>query len=325
MQLGLIGLAFLFGSLNTSLIPSGENIVFEMKIDGLYVTGTYQVKIEDEYYNPSIDSDIQIGDIIVKLNEKKVSSVDSFLSVIKDNKYDEVTLDIIRNKTLINRNLRLCYENNQIKSGLYVKERILGVGTLTYYDPVNKTYGALGHEVIDSYTGQIIDINNGNIYKEDVLNISKSTNGKVGEKITTTKFDNDIGDIYKNTEYGMFGPYTCSTCNKNELEVASINQIKLGKAKILTCLKGNNVEEFEIKITELKKQTSKQTKGITFEITDKRLLLEAGGVYSGMSGSPIIQNNMIVGAVTHILVNDVTKGYGVYIEYMYQEQLNNVA
>ena len=318
----LLTTAFLLGVNtinNQDIIPSGENIVFEIKPEGIIITGSYKVKIDNYNYDPFKDSDIKVGDIILEVNNNKISSIESFLDAI--NKKEEtysVNLLIKRDEAKINRILRIKKQDDILKTGLFVKERVLGVGTLTFIDTDNNIYGALGHEVIDTSSKDIIEVEQGNIYKESVINISKGTNGNPGEKHTTTNLNVKFGDISSNTEYGIFGHLDTSSTTSYITKTASRNDVKIGKAKIMTCIEGTKVEEFDIEITSLKQQS---LKGITFKITDERLLKKVGGIYSGMSGSPIIQNGKLVGAVTHVIVNDITTGYGIYIEDMYKECL----
>ena len=320
----LIATAFFMSSVNKNqldIIPSGENIVFEIKPEGIIITGSYKVKIDSYSYDPLKDSDIRIGDIILEVNNTKISSIEEFLDAINQNQETySVNLLIKRNQSKITKKLNIKKLDNIPKTGLFVKERVLGVGTLTFIDTENNIYGALGHEVIDNSTNQIIDVDSGYIYKENVINISKGSNGNPGEKQSTTNLSVKLGDIEANTEYGIFGNLDSSKNSSYVTSIANRNEVKLGKATILTCIEGNKVEEFEIEITSLKKQ---ELKGITFKITDERLLKKAGGVYSGMSGSPIIQNGKLVGAVTHVIVNNISTGYGIYIEDMYEECLEN--
>ena len=320
----LIATAFLMSSVNKNqidIIPSGENIVFEIKPEGIIITGSYKVKIDSYSYDPLKDSDIRIGDIILEVINTKISSIEQFLDAINQNQETySVNLLIKRNQSKITKKLNIKKLDNIPKTGLFVKERVLGVGTLTFIDTENNIYGALGHEVIDNSTNQIIDVDSGYIYKENVINISKGSNGNPGEKQSTTNLSVKLGDIEANTEYGIFGNLDSSKNSSYVTSIANRNEVKLGKATILTCIEGNKVEEFEIEITSLKKQ---ELKGITFKITDERLLKKAGGVYSGMSGSPIIQNGKLVGAVTHVIVNNISTGYGIYIEDMYEECLEN--
>ena len=312
--------AFLMSSINIptqDIIPSGENIVFEIKTEGVIISGTYKVIIDDYSYDPLKDSDIRVGDIILEVNHIKVSSIKDFLDTLNSfSESDSVDLLLKRDKAKIGKKLKIKKLDNIVKTGLFVKDKVLGVGTLTFIDTDNNVYGALGHEVIDTISNNLLEVSQGSIYKENVLNITKGTNGNPGEKLSTTNLNVKFGDITSNTEYGIFGHLDSTKGTSYINQFAKRNEIKLGKASILTCIKGNKVEEFEIEITSLKE---KELKGITFKITDKRLLEKTGGVYSGMSGSPIIQNGKLVGAVTHVIVNNITTGYGIYIEEMYNQ------
>lgn len=311
-------------SLN-DIYPGGQNIVFEIKPEGVIVTGGYDIKTNEGIYNPLKHSDIKIGDMILEVNNKEISSIKEFMSCFNSNTESKsIDLLIKRDEAEINRKLKIYTINDQAKTGLFVKERILGVGTLTFIDTNNNIYGALGHEVVDNDSLDVIEVKSGSIYEEDVINISKGENGKPGEKISSTKLDNQIGSIFDNTEYGIFGYINDDFTSSYSVEMAKPSEVKLGKATILTCLDGNKISEYEINITSLKKQTSQDLKGISFEITDKRLLNKTGGVFSGMSGSPIMQNGKIVGAVTHVIVNDIKSGYGVYIQYMYEEAVESL-
>lgn len=307
----------------TSLIPGGENIGIEIKPDGVVVIGSYDVNNGKESYNPIKDSNIKKGDLIYKINNIKIDSVDDMLKVIEKHiSESKVDISLLRKNRNINTTLRFIKvsDANTIKTGLLVKERILGVGTVTFYDPDSKIYGALGHKLIDSDFSNITDINSGSIYNSDVYGINKSKNGNIGELLSNIIYDENIGDIFKNSDYGLFGYY--NTCpDKKALEIASHDEINLGKAYIYTTLDDNNVKPYTIEITSLEKQNQISTKGISFKITDERLLTTAGGIVQGMSGSPIIQDNKIVGAVTHVLVDSCNKGHGIYIDFMLKAAL----
>ena len=302
-----------------SLIPGGDNIAFEIYPDGIIVTGTYDIKYDNHIYNPSVHSDINKGDRIIKIGNYKVTDLYSFTSKINEfeaKSYCPITLK--RNNKEYVKNLHLILQNNVYKTGLYVKERLLGLGTVSYYDPITKSYGALAHEVYDSDSGSILEVRTGKTYLEDVDSINKSENGKVGNKNSTITFDEELGDIKKNTKFGIFGSVEEIPSTYTPIEVAEIEEIKLGKAEILTTVKGSEIEKFTINITNLKKQKTPDIKGISFKITDDKLLDIAGGIYSGMSGSPIIQDNKLVGAVTHVNIDNVTTGYAIYMKYMYE-------
>ena len=328
MKLFFLSLLMTFSSMfsnitcleSSYLIPGGENIGIEIKSHGVVVIGGYDVITNNDKYNPSKDSDIVKGDLIYQVNGKDINNIEELLDEIKENmNEDKVTLSILRNNKEIKRDLRFVNTSkaNTFKTGLLVKDRILGIGTVTFYDPESKIYGALGHKLMDNDFSMIADINSGNIFKSKVTGVNKSSVGNVGELLASINQNEILGNVYANTDYGIFGYY--ETCpDKDALIVASQKEASLGKAYIYTTLDNNEVEKYEINITSLLKQDKISTKGISFKITDKELLSKTGGIVQGMSGSPIIQDNKIIGAVTHVLIDNVKKGYGIYIEYMLQ-------
>ncbi len=328
MKLFFLSLLMTFSSMfsnitcleSSYLIPGGENIGIEIKSHGVVVIGGYDVITNNDKYNPSKDSDIVKGDLIYQVNGKDINNIEELLDEIKENmNEDKVTLSILRNNKEIKRDLKFVNTSkaNTFKTGLLVKDRILGIGTVTFYDPESKIYGALGHKLMDNDFSMIADINSGNIFKSKVTGVNKSSVGNVGELLASINQNEILGNVYANTDYGIFGYY--ETCpDKDALIVASQKEASLGKAYIYTTLDNNEVEKYEINITSLLKQDKISTKGISFKITDKELLSKTGGIVQGMSGSPIIQDNKIIGAVTHVLIDNVKKGYGIYIEYMLQ-------
>ena len=214
--------------------------------------------------------------------------------------------------------LKLVKTGNKYKTGMYIKDNITGIGTLTYIDPNTKLFGALGHEIIEKSTNKILDSDNGSIFNSTVTSIKSSTNGSPGEKNAKLETDDTKGTIFKNTNHGIFGNYTATLPDKKLYKVAQTKDIKLGNATILTVLKDKNIGEYDIKITKIN-DTSNNTKNILFEITDQELLKETGGIVQGMSGSPIIQGEYIVGAVTHVVIDNPSTGYGIFITNMLEE------
>lgn len=317
--------AFLLTSAKSiNLIPGGQNIGIEIRTDGLIVSGTYDLKLENgSIYNPSKNSDINRGDIIIKANNKAVNSLNDLISVFSNNELIEpkINLTIKRNQVYLNRTVDLILQNNQYKTGLYIKERLLGIGTVSFYDPVNKIYGALGHEVIDNDTGRMIEVKSGMSYLTEVTGINKSTDGNPGSKLADFKTIKPLGEILTNTSIGIYGNYKDIDNSLKPIEMAYHDEVKLGNAEIWTVVNGLKVQKYNIKITALQKQNYTDVKGITFKVVDNDLLNKTGGIVAGMSGSPIIQNNKLVGAVTHVITDNVDYGYGVYMEWMYNEAL----
>lgn len=301
------------------VIAGGENIGIELNSKGIIIVGTYTVNGN----NPAKEAGLQNGDKIIKINSQNVDNISSMLSVIEntDNK-DNISITYLRGTKENTTNIKLIKSDNNIyKTGLYVKDSITGVGTLTYIDPNTKLFGALGHEIIEKNTGQKLEIKDGKIYSSTVTGVTRSTIGSPGEKNARYDSTNVFGNVFENTSSGIFGTYTNNIPNKKLYAVAKEQDIKTGKASIFTVVSDDKVEEFTINILKINSNNS-ATKNILFEVTDKKLLDLTGGIVQGMSGSPIIQDNYIIGAVTHVVIDDPTKGYGIFITKMLEEAEN---
>ena len=218
----------------------------------------------------------------------------------------------------INTKLKLVEEDNLLKTGLYIKDNVIGLGTLTYIDPVTKIWGALGHEILLSETNSRIEVKDGNILMSKVTSINKSRNGHVGSKNANISFNKKIGNISKNTVNGIYGTYTSTFPKKDTIEIADFNDIKKSEAYIYTVTKNTAIKKYKINIVDKYPSKKDTTKAISFEIVDSDLINKTGGIVQGMSGSPIIQDNKLVGAVTNVLVDNVTLGYGILITTMLQ-------
>lgn len=297
------------------LIPGGESIGIDIDSNGLVIVGFY--KVNNEYIAKST---FKVGDTISKINDINVYSIDDLANIIDSNMIEgKVNVSLKRNNRMIDTIMNLTLEDGIYKTGIYVKDSITGIGTLTYIDPVTKIYGALGHEILFNETNTKVEVRNGNILESKVNNITRSSNGHVGSKDAIISFNSKLGTIKKNTDYGIFGLYTSSLPNKEILEVSSYNSIKLGKATIYTVTENSEIKEYQINIIDKYPDKKKSTKAFSFEVTDSELLNITGGIVQGMSGSPIIQDNKIIGGVTHVLIDNVTLGYGIYIETMLKE------
>lgn len=298
------------------LIASGQNIGIELKSDYVLVVGSYKIN----NYDVLTDTNIKIGDKITKINNISISSVYDMQNIINKLNNNIVSVTYLRGNKEYSEDIKLYYENNEYKTGLYVRDTIRGVATLTYIDQENMTFGALGHEIIEKTTKSKFDATDGTIFSSTVTGITKSTNGNPGEKNARSNSSDVYGTINENTESGIFGTYTNSLSNSKLYKVANPNEIKQGSAKILTVISGNDVEEFDINIMRINENS--KTKNILFEVTDKKLLNQTGGIVQGMSGSPIIQDDKIIGAVNFVLVDSPTKGYGIFITNMLEEAEN---
>lgn len=298
------------------IIPGGENVGIEVSSKGILIVGFYEV----DGKNIARDSGFLIGDRIIKVNDKEVNSIDEMVEVVKNDKDNLVRYTIIRDNEEINIDSKKYKENDIYKTGIYVKDTIEGIGTLTFIDPETLKFGALGHEIIEKSTSKKFEIKDGKIFNSTVTSISRSEDGKAGEKNARYDKTKVYGNILENTTSGIFGNYTDTLPNIETIEVGTEKDIHTGDAKIRTVINNNEIKEFNINIIKL--NPNSDTKNILFEITDEDLLKETGGVVQGMSGSPILQDDKIVGAVTHVIVNDSKKGYGIFITKMLKEADN---
>ena len=298
------------------LIPGGENVGIKVLANGVIIVGSYSINGKDtlEY------SGLNIGDTIVKINNEDVKNIDDMVNVINNSNGKEIYVTFKHNGNISNTTIDIVKEDGIYKTGLYVKDSVTGIGTLSFIDPETKKFGALGHEIIEKNSGNILDINSGFLFKTNVTSIDRSENGIPGSKNASLNMDTKFGEISENTIKGIFGTYTNSLPNKKMYKVASVDDIKLGNAKILTVLNGNEVKEYDINILKLNKNDD--TKNILFEITDEELINNTGGIVQGMSGSSIIQGEYIIGAVTHVIVEYPKRGYGIFITNMLEEAEN---
>ena len=297
------------------IILGGENIGIKVNTKYVMIVGFY--KVDGNFIGE--DAGLKIGDYITKINDKDVSSINNMIEIINQEK-DKVKIKItyLRNEEEKEIELPLVKDSNGVyKTGLYVKDQINGIGTLTYVDPNSKIFGALGHEIADKNTLTKVEIKDGKIYKSEITGINPSKDGEPGSKEAKLFTDVSYGEILNNTDTGIYGLINDNFRNNELIEVGKVDNIALGNAKIRTVTDGEKIEEYDINIIDI--DYSNPTKNILFEIVDKNLLSKTGGVVAGMSGSPIIQNNKIVGAVTHVVVNEPNKGYGIFITTMLKE------
>lgn len=297
-----------------NIIVGGETIGIEAYSKGVVVVGFY--KVNGKYI---ASETLKVGDTILEIEGVSVSSIKEMTSLIDKNiKNGKVNALIKRNNKTKKVVLNLVKDGRVYKTGLYIKEKVTGIGTLTYIDPETKIYGSLGHEIMISESTNRVEVRKGEIYKSFVNGIDRSINGRVGSKNASIDYQTELGTVTKNTSVGIYGIYN-KTINKETTSVAKWEEINLGKAVIRTITDGSKIEEYEIEITSLNRNTIDTNKSITFKVTDKTLMEKTGGIVQGMSGSPIIQNGKIIGAVTHVVIDEVNKGYAVFIRTMLEE------
>lgn len=311
---------------DVKLYPGGQSIGVKLKTEGVIVVGLSEIIGEDgKSYCPGLDANVNVGDIIYKINGKRVNTAEDVSRIVNHLTNQPVELNIKRKNRWEKISIKPIKDevDGQYKIGLWVRDNTAGIGTLTFYHEGSNKYGALGHAITDVTTGIIMPVNDGEIVSAKVGSVLHGEKGKPGE-IRGIFYNEDkvIGNIEKNTSQGLYGStYTKLINNKitKPISIGLQQHIKEGPAKILTTIEGNQVEQFDVEIEKIVPQSKKSEKGMIIQVTDSELLKKTGGIVQGMSGSPIIQNNKLVGAVTHVFVNDPTKGYGIFIEWMLEE------
>lgn len=304
-------------------IPGGHSIGVKLKSRGVIVVGFAPVIGKRGLRsNPAEKAGVRLGDTILEINNIKIMSPEHVNELINNSRGKPLVLKIKRDHKIFKTDVKPEYDvrEKSYQIGLWIRDIAAGVGTLSFYMPENNSYGALGHIITDLDTGKPIEVKEGEIIKAQIAAIEKGFRNKPGEKKGVFVHEEKIlGNILRNTEYGIYGKLKTPLRNpyyKKAIPVALISEVKEGPAEILTVLKGDTIQKFDVVIEKVYKQKNPRPKGLIIRITDKRLLKETGGIIQGMSGSPIIQNNKLIGAITHVFVNDPTRGYGVFMEWM---------
>lgn len=309
------------------VIPGGQAIGVMVESEGVMVVGRSAiVDQKGARHNPAAEAGVELGDILMKVNGQKVETEHQARDLInhlgQSGKPLKMEFKDKHSRKVIMRDIQpiFCNETKRYRVGLFVRDSTAGVGTMTFYHPETKSYGALGHIISDIDTSQPINLNSGKVVAAQIEGIRMGKKGQPGEKMGIFKGENDIsGNITKNTNCGIFGKLDKSPLNNytpNTIPVALAHEVKQGPAEIYTVLKGDKIEKFNIEILQLNPRGKPEGKGMIIKITDPALLRKTGGIIQGMSGSPIIQNGKLIGAVTHVFVNDPTRGYGVFAEWM---------
>lgn len=312
--------------------PGGQSIGVKLNTVGVLVVGHHLINTEDGKKSPGEIAGIKIGDIITEINGNKIEKMTDVAPFVQNAGQNGQALDMVISRESGKFTTKLTplkdKGENSYKLGLYIRDSAAGIGTMTFVHPQTKKYGALGHVISDMDTKKPIVVEDGQIVRSTVTSIEKGSNGDPGEKLARFSSDREIvGNITKNSPFGIFGVLNKELKNgimDKPLPIALSHQVKEGPAKILTVVNDDKVEEFEIEIVSTIPQKFPATKGMVLKVTDPRLLEKTGGIVQGMSGSPIIQDGKLIGAVTHVFVNDPTSGYGVHIEWMLSEAGINI-
>ena len=296
----------------------GTLVGIRLYTEGLLVVGTEEVSTESGNVSPADECGILQGDIITQVNDEIITSVADFTSRIIASEGKNISITVKRNNELYYYSLKPAYSQaeNKYRCGLWLRDSTAGIGTLTFADPENKTLATLGHAICDAETQAVLPVGKGDILGATINGCIPGQKGTTGQ-IKGSFSDEILGKLYSNNDCGVYGTYTDVSVENGELyPVASQTEIKTGDAQIISTVSQDGAEFYDIEIEKITYSSGKTARSMVIKVTDPELLSITGGIVQGMSGSPIIQNGMIVGAVTHVLLNDPTRGYGIFIENM---------
>jgi len=310
------------------VVPGGHSIGVLLRSRGVIVVGHAAIRGEDGgVHQPARDGGLDLGDAILQIGGIEVSGEEQAARLFEQagQAGGPVSVTIKRRGRMLTKWVTPLREKESGKwrAGIYIRDGAAGVGTLTFYDPASGRFGALGHIIADAETSQPIDIRDGHIVEAEVSGVQPGRRAAPGEKIGNFKNeDNWLGTIEKNTRYGIFGSMAAPVSNPFfpvPVPVALGSQVKEGPAEIVTVVDGQTLQRYTVQINRVMRQPTAEGKNLIVKVTDPRLLAKTGGIVQGMSGSPILQDGRIIGAVTHVFVNDPTRGYGILIEWMLQD------
>ncbi len=328
VQISLFGIPV--KNVNVSVIDTREVVVcgvpfgIKMYTNGIMVVSMSDVDSETGSINPAYEVGIRVKDIITKVDSKKIYSVEQLSEIIEKSDGKALSFTILREEK------EMVYTVTPVKSksadkyrlGLWVRDSSAGIGTMTYYDKETGMFAGLGHGISDVDTGQTLPLSFGTVLKSSIVDIVKGQKGNPGE-LKGILYDNmEMGKLYDNSDNGVFGILTkegMKLVGGKSYEVVSSSKIKKGPAKILCTLDDNEAREYDIEIQSVDKNPHFGKKNMIIKITDPELISKTGGIVQGMSGSPIIQDGNLIGAVTHVFINDPQRGYGIFIENMLSE------
>ena len=310
---------------NKRYIPAGIPIGLNVDFEGINVTGYGEIPGIKNKDNPAVKSGILPGDMIIAINGKKISTTSEFSQELKSSAGRRINLTVNRSGTEHNIAISAVKCNDgTYRLGINVKDSIAGIGTITYISADDGSFGGLGHGICDVQTGNVIPITKGTVCDVLINKIIKGETGVPGE-IRGVFSINRTGTLIKNTDRGIFGYFNdYKSIDTQAVELAKKNEIRCGEAELICTLDSTGPQRYSVMIEESNLDSGTKTRNFVVRVTDADLLNKTGGIIQGMSGSPIIQNGKLVGAVTHVLVNDPTRGYGIFIENMLETE-NQVA
>ena len=308
----------------TTVIPLGTAIGMKLYTKGVLVVGMSQIStVDNEKIKPYENSGIEQGDTILEINNKEVSNTNELIEEVNNSNGKPIKIKYSKNNETLETSITPAKSKNEYKIGLWVRDAAAGVGTLTFYEPSTNSFMALGHGISDIDTEKIFEISNGELITANIVSIKKGLKGEPGEIKGTIDSGNKIGEISKNTNFGVYGSVTNKSHlgieSSNEMEVATRSEIKEGNAQIICQLDNDGKKKYDIKIEKIYTMNNEDNKSMLIKVIDEELLNKTGGIIQGMSGAPIIQNGKFVGAVTNVLVNDPTQGYAIFADMMIKQ------
>ena len=309
---------------NLELYPGGTSVGVKLSTNGVLVVGYSNVETTNgKEDSPGKSSGIELGDMILKVNGVSIESSKDLINKVKSTNNEYLDIEILRGKSKLTKEVKLLKEGESYKLGLWVRDSTAGIGTLTFYHEDSNTFGALGHPITDADTNTVFSVKNGELFKSSILSVRKGQRGAPGElKGLFLNEKSSIGSINKNLSSGIYGKTSEALINpifNQPMPVGYRNEIDEGPAQIITTIDESGPKLYNIEIVKLLPQDKPTPKSMIIKVTDEELLSRTGGIVQGMSGSPIIQNGKIIGAVTHVLINKPDYGYGIYIEWMLKD------
>lgn len=302
------------------LVPVGRTVGIKLFSDGVLVVGLSEIATESGRVNPAKDCGLKAGDIITHINSEEVDTIEQVQTLLQDLEGDQMSIRCLRGEKQLQMTVQAvkCASDGTYKLGAWIRDSMAGIGTVTFYDPASGTFGALGHGINDIDTSMLMPLETGGIMEASVTDIKKGTKGEPGQLHGTFGSGGDAGNLWANTESGVFGTLSDRSLVRGmePVPVAQSSEIQVGPATILSGIKGETVAEYTVEITKVYLADDSDMRDMMLTVTDPKLLESTGGIVQGMSGSPILQNGKIIGAVTHVLVNDPTTGYGIFIKNM---------
>lgn len=299
--------------------PSGQSCGIKIISDGILVLSVTDI---NDNPSPAKMAGIRPGDFIKKVNREELKNSKDFINKVKELKSQEFEIEYERDGKILKTKLTPLNLNNEYVLGMWVRDSVAGLGTLTFYTLDKQKFAALGHSIADIDTGETMPVKNGELVFSKIVSLKKGEQGTPGGLTGIFLEDSkEIGTIYENSSFGIYGNLSEKEIvpDIDPVPIGLKKEVSLGKAEIISTIENDTPQKFEVEIIKINKQEKPDIKGMVIKITDKELLQKTGGIIQGMSGSPIIQNGKLVGAVTHVFINDPTKGYGIFIENMIEK------